>query len=286
MRPTLTLSSLRFLAALVALALGGGPAAGRASAEGAELTGLIAPELVFPSGTNGIERGATLSQLRGKVVWLKFWLRDCPRCRKTLPDAQRLHELYGGSGLVVLTIVQYPPDQVAPFLKQAGYTFRVASDPTGSLAQAYQVNHRPTDYVIGADGRVRTSNGAPLDVLLGELAQARVRELGRLPPGLEGVRPAVEAWDYATAWRTVQRAAAATDASAEVRAFAERFEPLVRAKFLERLQTAQAHWRRKELAEARALYQTLSDGFAGTALEAPAKEALEAFLAGVASPTR
>jgi thiol-disulfide isomerase/thioredoxin len=220
------------------------------------------------------------------VVWLKFWLRDCPRCRKTLPEAQRLHELYGNSGLVVLTVVhQYGPDQVKDFLKQFGYTFPVASDPTGALAQAYQVNHRPTDYLIAVDGRVRVSNGAPLDVIRQELKGYRGNELGAVPQGLDGVKTAVlqgDYGDYGQALTLTLAAASAPEASPDVKAFAARLETLAKRKLDVGIEVARAHWNRKDLAAAREAFEGLAKSYAGTPLGPTAKEALDAFTAATA----
>lgn len=277
---------LRLPVLLIALlALGASRPAGllpSAAAEGADLSGLIAPELTFPAGLNGVERGTTLSSLRGKVVWLKFWLRDCPRCQKSMPAAQRLHELYGDSGLVVLTVVhQYGPDQVRPLLQQKGWTFRVGCDPAGTLAQAYQVNHRPTDYVIGVDGRVRASNAAPEQLILSELAAYRVRELGRVPEPLKGVSDLVSAGQYGEALKVALKAAAGPDAPPEVRAFAERFEALVRTKATVEIARANSLWRLQELEAARSAFDALATGYAGTALAEQATQARAAFLAAV-----
>lgn len=268
-----------FLAtAVIACLLGG---RGRtAQAEGAYLDQLMAPELTFPTGLNGIERGQTLSSFRGKVVWIKFWLRDCPRCRKTLPLAQELHELYGKSGLVVLTIVhQYGPDQVRPFLEKEGYTFPVACDPTGALAQAYQVNHRPTDYVIGIDGRVRLSNRGPEDVLQEELARVRVAELGKLPAGMEAVRDDVRADRYGAALRRAREQAQAPNASAEILELLPRLEALAGKHLEADIERAQVLLRRSRTDEARSLLEGLAAGFRGSAHEAKAQAALDAFLA-------
>ena len=264
------------------LCLWGSVGAGPCGAEGAGLTGLLAPELTFPTGLNGIARGQTLSAFRGKVVWLKFWLRDCPRCRKTLPLAQELHELYGKSGLVVLTVVhQFAPDQVRPFLEKEGYTFPVACDPTGALAQAYQVNHRPTDYVIGVDGRVKVSNGGPEDMLHDELARYRLAELGTVPAGLEVARDEVRAWRYGPALKQAAAAAAATEAPAEVRDFAARLEGLATRKLDEDVARANVLLRRKRPEEARSLFEALAAGHAGTPLAAKAEAALTEFRTAV-----
>lgn len=263
-----------------------------ASAEGAELTGLMAPELTFTTGLNGIEPGMKLSQFRGKVVWLKFWLRDCPRCRSTLPEAQRMHDLYGKSGLVVLTVVhQYSPDQVRPFLEkppllkgqspdqQFPYTFRVASDPTGALAQTYQVNHRPTDYLIAVDGRVKASNSASEDTILKELRVYREKELGTPPAGLRGVLESVGASDYGQALRLALAAAARPDAPPAHKEFAARVEALVKQKLEDEIEVANQLWLKKNAAGARQRFEKLAQGYVDTPLAARAKEAVDAFQA-------
>jgi hypothetical protein len=211
-----------------------------------------------------------------------------------LPEAQRLHDLYGESGLVVLTVVhQYGADQVKPFLddppplgagqrKPGPYTFRVASDPTGSLAQAYQVNHRPTDYVIGVDGRVLISNGWDLEKIRSELAKFRKNELGSVPAGLPGVSEAVasgELGNYGEALRLAQAAAARPDASAEVKAFAARLEPLARRKLEEALAVARVHQKSENAGAAREAYEGLAKAYADTPLAERAKGARDAFVA-------
>jgi peroxiredoxin len=266
------------LLVLLAALLGVGAGCPSVAAEGAALNKLMAPEMTFPAGLNGIDAGTTLSSFRGRVVWIKFWLRDCPHCRKTLPAAQEMHELYGASGLVVLTVVhQYGPEQVRPFLEQHGYTFPVACDPTGALAQLYQVNRRPTDYLVGIDGRVMVSNDAPQDVLLAELARQRSAELGRVPPGLEAVKQSVEAWDYGAALREAQRAAAAEDAPAEVRDLAAKVDALASRRLPIDVERARTLWRRKRVEEAGRLFQHLATGFAGSKYADTAAAALKEF---------
>jgi thiol-disulfide isomerase/thioredoxin len=292
------MSTPRAVLLLACLALVPAALAPRAAeAEGALLDGLMAPELTFSTGLNGIEPGTKLSSFRGKVVWLKFWLRDCPRCRKTLPEIQRYHELYGKSGLVILTVVhQYGPDQMREFLERpprlpgdpAGqarppYTFRVASDLSGALAQAYQVNHRPTDYLIGIDGRVRVSNSAPEDMIVAELAKYREKELGTVPLGLDGVGPSVRNWKYGRALKLAQAAAAKPTAPAEHREFAARLEALVKSKVEVDLEIAHTFWRRKELARAKESFEGLVADYAETPHAARTKEALDAFTSATGS---
>jgi hypothetical protein len=197
----------------------------------------------------------------------------------------------------VLAIVhQHGPDQMRKFLedppalpsdppgfKRPPYTFRVASDPSGALAQAYQVNHRPTDYLIGIDGRVRTSNGAPEDVILKELALYREKELGTVPIGIEGVKDSVKGWKYGKALKLAKAAAAKPEAPAEHREFAARLEALVKGKVEADIEFANALARLKDSARAKQAFEALVGDYADTPFAARAKEALDAFNASAAN---
>src|SRR5439155_2467277 len=168
MRPLPVLAALALLAAAVPAARAGGD----------DLTGQPAPEIRLTAGLNGATASTTLASLRGKVVCLKFWLTHCPICRGTLPKFQELNDLYGRSGVVCLGVVIDKPEGVAPYLREAGWTFEVGCDPDQASSLKYGVRHFPGDYVIGIDGVVRASNDFPRDVILEELRKYRVAELG------------------------------------------------------------------------------------------------------------
>jgi len=245
-----------------------------ASAAGRDLTGRTAPELVFPDGMDGIAPGTRLSGFRGKVVWLKFVLRDCPLCRKTLHRAQDLHERWGGSGLVVLAVMhRVRPAGFRRLMQQNGYTFRVGCDPDGSLARRYGVRHRPTDYVIGVDGRVLASNGAPDAVILEALGHYRLRRLGPVPASMEGVRRAVWRWDYGSALREVEAAAKSAGASADVKRVAIRVQVLAREALDARLAYAVVLAARGDRASARVVCRRVVAHFRGTTLASTAAAA-------------
>lgn len=248
-------------------------------ASGSNLDGRMAPDMTFPDGANGVAPGQSLSDYRGqKVVWVKFVLRDCPHCRRTLPRAQQLHERWGGSGLVVLVVVhKYGAAEITPFIRQFGYTFPVGSDPTGSLANRYGVRDRPTDYLVGIDGRVRASNGASDEAILNALAEYRVARVGALPASLAAVRTAVWNWKLGEALQLVEAAAAAPDADAGVREAAARVEALAAEELAARLEMAVGLERRRQIAEARNLHERIVEAFQGTSLEARASQALADF---------
>jgi peroxiredoxin len=173
------------------------------AAMGGNLTGRQAPDLTFGGGLGGIRSGEALSSHRGRVVLLTFWLRDCPICRRHLPQVQALHDRYEGFGLDVITIVhQYPPDQVQPVWRQFGWTFPVACDLDGAMARAWAVGRRPEDYLVGPDGRVVASMRVTTQDVETALAAWRVERCGPWAPGSEALQRLIAEGRYAELLRT------------------------------------------------------------------------------------
>lgn len=104
----------------------------------------------------------TLSDYRGKTVFLNFWATWCPPCRGEMPDIQKLYEDYGSNGgeLVVLGLAapglgsEGDLESVTAFLEDNGYTFPVVMDTDGALTYTYGIRAYPTTFMISADGSV------------------------------------------------------------------------------------------------------------------------------------
>lgn len=267
----------RFLPRLAPLALLLAAAA-PAHAGGANLDGQPAPELRLTDGLNGASASTTLASLRGRVVLLKFWLTHCPICRGTLPDYQRLHDRYGRSGVTCLSVVIDGADGVAPYLKEAGWSFPVGCDPDGSNASRFGVGRYPGDYVIGADGIVRASNGFPQEVIDDELRKVRVGELGAWPESLRAVRDLVEAGDYGAALRKAEPAAAAADAAADVKAAVARLQTIATSRQDNRFARVDALTKAGNTTYALAEARRIRDDFKGTSLEARAQAKVDALV--------
>lgn len=62
--------------------------------EPAEAEAVAAPDFTL---TDQYGVAHTLSDYRGKVVFLNFWATWCPPCRAEMPDIQKLYESYGGA---------------------------------------------------------------------------------------------------------------------------------------------------------------------------------------------
>ena len=109
----------------------------------------------------------TLSDYKGKTVFLNIWATWCGPCKSEMPDIQDLYENYGeNSGdLVVLGVANpktedHPMNQdvsqaeVEQFLSDNGYTFPVLMDTTGQIFAYYGISAFPTTFMIDANGNV------------------------------------------------------------------------------------------------------------------------------------
>ena len=109
----------------------------------------------------------TLSDYKGKTVFLNFWATWCGPCQSEMPEIQALYERYGSNegDLIVLGVANpktgenpYNNDgtveEVAQFLEDNGYTFPTVMDTTGETLMAYGISAFPTTFMIDSDGNV------------------------------------------------------------------------------------------------------------------------------------
>ncbi len=107
----------------------------------------------------------TLSDYKGKTVFLNFWTTWCPPCKQEMPEIQALYEAYGSNteDLIVLGVANpktddnpygqdVSPEEVAAFLESNGYTFPVVMDVTTEVLMAYGISAFPTTFMINSDG--------------------------------------------------------------------------------------------------------------------------------------
>ena len=103
----------------------------------------------------------SLSDYKGKTIFLNFWATWCPPCKAEMPDIQKLYESYGADGEVVILGVAAPnfgnetdEDGIKAFLKENGYTYPVLMDTTGELFMQYGISSYPTTFMIDKEGNV------------------------------------------------------------------------------------------------------------------------------------
>lgn len=105
----------------------------------------------------------TLSDYKGKTVFLNFWATWCRPCKNEMPDIQKIYETYDAEGedaLVVLAVAapgygwEGTQEDVEQFLKDNGYTYPVVMDISGEIFSQYGIVSLPTTFMIDREGNV------------------------------------------------------------------------------------------------------------------------------------
>lgn len=106
----------------------------------------------------------TLSEYKGKTVFLNFWATWCPPCKAEMPYIEELYYEYGeNEGDVVILGVAMPKmgregtrEEIMKFLEENKYTFPVVFDESEfhDVAYQYYINAFPTTFIINKEGNV------------------------------------------------------------------------------------------------------------------------------------
>ena len=112
--------------------------------------------------------------LRGRVVLVNFWATDCPTCVKEMPRLIQTYTKYRSKGFEVIAVAMRhdPPNYVLSYTEKNALPFKVALDPMGELAKAFDnVKLTPTTIVIDKQGNIVTRilgepNFAKLEALI------------------------------------------------------------------------------------------------------------------------
>ncbi|MBS5315704.1 MAG: redoxin domain-containing protein [Clostridiales bacterium] len=104
----------------------------------------------------------TLSDYKGKVVFINFWATWCPPCKAELPDIEEIYREYGmNKEDVVILGMTFPnmdreksKEEIIEFIEEEGYTFPTLFDESMELAYKYYISAFPTTFLINKDGTV------------------------------------------------------------------------------------------------------------------------------------
>ena len=113
-----------------------------------------APAVTFTSIEG--ERIST-ADLRGRVVLVNFWATDCAVCLKEMPQLVETYKKHRARGfeLIAVAMRHDPPNYVLSYVSKNALPFKVALDPMGVLAKAFDdVMLTPTTIVIDKRGNI------------------------------------------------------------------------------------------------------------------------------------
>jgi thiol-disulfide isomerase/thioredoxin len=151
--------------------------------------GDMAPDIDLVSVTTG--KHTKLSNLRGELVCLDFWLSWCPYCQETIEKLDRAsaqnRDHWNDRVTVVPISIDEGPDSVARHLKERGWKhlehywagpwkcYPLDTAP----ALAFGLDFAPKTFLIGADGRILW-HGHPLAKVSGKDIVERIEETLKL----------------------------------------------------------------------------------------------------------
>jgi peroxiredoxin len=100
-------------------------------------------------------RPVSLSDYRGKIIFLNFWTTWCPTCRIEMPSMEKLHQKFKDGDFAMVTInLQEPASRVKEFFKEFKLTFTALLDTGGEVGSMFGINQIPTTYILDKKGRI------------------------------------------------------------------------------------------------------------------------------------
>jgi len=146
-------------------AVHGFEAATAADADDPELAKLFHDMLIIKAPKAGIPleirlndmhgKTVSLSDFRGKIVFLNFWTTWCPTCRIEMPSMEKLHQKFKDGDFALVTInLQESASRVKEFFKEFKLTFTALLDADGEVGIMFGINQIPTTYILDKQGRI------------------------------------------------------------------------------------------------------------------------------------
>ena len=157
------------------------------------LLAVLAATVFVSCGTQFVERPAPdvtfvtikgetipLNAMRGKVVLVNFWATDCAICLKEMPQLIATHRKFEARGYETVAVAMRhdPPLRVVHYVENNPLPFKVAFDPVGEHAKAFDdVKLTPTTFIIDRRGViVQRILGEPNFGKLEALIEAKLNE--------------------------------------------------------------------------------------------------------------
>ena len=107
----------------------------------------------------------SLSDYRGKVVFLNFWATWCKPCEDEMPSMEVLYRTYKDRAFVMLavSIDKDGPEVIEAFKKEYPVSFEILHDRRGRTKEAYKTTGVPETFIIDQNGIIAEKIMGPRD---------------------------------------------------------------------------------------------------------------------------
>jgi thiol-disulfide isomerase/thioredoxin len=98
-------------------------------------------------------RPVSLSDFRGKIVFLNFWTTWCYACRIEMPDMEKLHQKFKNKDFAIVSVnLQESASQVKQFFEEFKLTFTALLDSDGEVGAHFMITAIPTTFILDKKG--------------------------------------------------------------------------------------------------------------------------------------
>jgi thiol-disulfide isomerase/thioredoxin len=104
----------------------------------------------------------SLSEFKGKVIFMNFWATWCPPCVAEMPAIDKLHEEMGDEVAFVMLSRDQNFDTAVAFKEKKDYGLPIY-ELAGPLPAMYQSSALPTTFVIDAEGNLALTHKGMAD---------------------------------------------------------------------------------------------------------------------------
>jgi thiol-disulfide isomerase/thioredoxin len=155
-------------------------------------------ELTFTDAISGNEVSVQ-KDLKGKIVVVDFWATWCPPCVRAMPEMKKLYTRYKSKGVEFIGVSLDVPEAegglaaLKEFVSKNKIEWPQYHQGSGGLSKRWGITMIPTVFVIGADGKIASTDGRfTIEKLIPELIAKRDRGPAGATGKVREQRPATE----------------------------------------------------------------------------------------------
>jgi thiol-disulfide isomerase/thioredoxin len=100
-------------------------------------------------------RPTSLSEFRGKIVFINFWTTWCPACVVEMPAMEKLHQKFKDKDFALVAVnLQESGATVLKFFEEHKLSFTSLMDTSGEVGAAFAIRGIPTTFIVDKNGSI------------------------------------------------------------------------------------------------------------------------------------